>query len=142
MPGPAAKKQLLEQVELELQFAGFAPLLWVSGVTGLGIGRILPAVRKVHRAAGVRIQTAELNRFLEQVTTAHAHPAHRGRPVRFYYITQPEARPPTFVISTNVAARAVRVAYRRYIAKKLRERFDFEGTPLRVFFRRRGRSPE
>jgi GTP-binding protein len=136
--GDGPRRRLEQEVRAELGFAGFAPLLFLSSTSGAGVGRLLPTVRRVHRAGGRRVQTAELNQFLEQATAAHAPPAFRGHPVRFYYMVQPQVRPPTFLISTNHAD-GVPLAYRRYLANRLRERYRFEGTPLRLFFRQRSR---
>ncbi len=130
------KRRLREAVADSLRFATFAPLHFVSAATGQGVKGLLPAALRVHRACGQRIATAELNRFLEEVGAAHPHPTVRGRPVRFYYSPQPQARPPTFIVITNTH---VEESYQRYMANRLRERFGFEGAPVRIFFRRRGR---
>jgi GTPase len=138
--GTRARKALQAQIAEDLQFVRFAPVLFLSATTGQGVQRLIPTVRRVHRECGRRVTTAELNRFLEQVATAHPPPAHRGRSVRFYYITQPQAYPPTFIVSTSSSE--IHATYRRYMLNKLRDRFGFEGAPLRIFFRQRGRKSE
>jgi GTP-binding protein len=140
-PPGAEKRRLRQQVQEQLRFAPFAPLLFLSSVTGKGVARLLPTVRRVHGQWDRRIATAELNRFLEQATAEHVPPTHHGKPVKLYYITQPQARPPTFIVSTNTVP-GVKVSYRRYLVNRLREAFGFEGTPLRVYFRRRGGDKE
>ena len=135
--GRAGLRAVTQQIDDQLHFVSFAPVLFTSAISGRGVKRLLSTAIKIHRSCGARIKTAELNRFLELVTTAHVPPTHRGRPVRFYYITQPQSHPPTFIVSTNSAG-GVHVTYRRYIINKLRERFGFEGAPIRLFLRQRG----
>ena len=67
---------------------------------------------------------------------SHPPPAHRGHAVRFYFAQQPQAQPPTIIVSTNYPL-GVPESYKRYVVGKLRERFGFEGAPVRVFFRAR-----
>lgn len=128
------KRQFKNQVNDKLQFLSFAPTHFISSKTGKGVRHILPLMRKINKECGKRIATAELNRFLEDIIAAHPPPSPRGRPVRFYYITQPKSTPPTFVISTNYVA-GVHITYRRYIINKLRERFSFTGSPIRLLLR-------
>lgn len=125
---------LTAQVDERLSFVDYAPRVLVSSLNGQGLKRLLPAVRRAHEGGGLRVPTAELNRFLEQALAAHAPPSYRGKGVRFYYITQPRAHPPTFIASTS-APRGVPESYRRYLLNRLRERYGFEGSPLRLFLR-------
>jgi GTP-binding protein len=138
---PTARRKLREEVADKLQFVSYAPILFLSSQTGVGVGRLLPTARRVYVEAGKRVPTAELNRFLESAVTQYAPPSSRGRQVRFYYMVQPETRPPTFLCSTNLVE-GVHFTYRRYLANRLRERYGFEGTPLRLFFRQRGKRDE
>ena len=133
----SARRKLREEVAEKLQFVTYAPLLFLSSVTGTGVGRLIPTARRVHQQAGQRVPTGELNRFLEGAVASHPPPSHHGRQVRFYFMVQPETRPPTFLVSTNLVE-GVHFTYRRYLANRLRERYGFEGTPLRLFFRQRG----
>jgi GTP-binding protein len=131
--GPA-RKRLQQQAADKLGFASFAPTLLLSAQTGKGVGKLLPTVWRAHQNWGARIPTAELNRLLEEAVLAHHPPAFRGRPLRFYFVSQPQTRPPTFVFSTSHPD-GVPQAYRRYLANRLRDRYGFEGTPLRLLFR-------
>jgi GTP-binding protein len=132
------RDRLEQQLTDRLGFAEYAPVVRVSSITRQGLKRILPTVRRVHDSCGERVPTAELNRFLEEAVAAHAPPSHHGRQVRLYYITQPKVHPPTFIVSTN-APQGIRASYRRFLANRLRERYRFEGAPLRLFFRGKGR---
>jgi GTP-binding protein len=66
----------------------------------------------------------------------HSPGLYRGKTIKLYYITQIEKSPPTFLIFTN-HPKGIKPAYERYIANRLREKYDFSGTPLRIFFRKR-----
>lgn len=78
--------------------------------------------------------TGEVNRFFEEVLAHHPPPTSGGRAVRLYYATQARVAPPTFVVSANYPER-VHTSYQRYVVNQLRERFGFEGTPIRVHYR-------
>jgi GTP-binding protein len=80
------------------------------------------------------VTTAALNRFLGQVVSAHPPPAIKGRALRLDYITQPKARPPTFVLFSS-RPQALPETYRRYLVNGLRENFALPGTPIRLTLR-------
>ena len=85
-----------------------------------------------------RIGTAQINRFFEEVLEHHPPPVHKNKAVRLFYVTQASAQPPTFIAVTN-EPQAVHFSYQRYVVNAIRKRFGFEGTPVRVFYRRRKR---
>ena len=130
-----------ENLERRLPHVVWSPHLFISAKTGKGLHRVLPMVRKVYREFDRRIPTAELNRFLEQAIAAHTPPQRYHHPVRIYYMTQTRVRPPTFALFSNTPE-GIGPAYRRYLANRLRQAFGFEGTPLRLQFRRRRRIGE
>ena len=110
------------------------PVIGVSGLTGEGLDRLMEAVVDIHEVWNKRVTTNELNNWLEEVTSAHPPPAVSGRRIRLNYMTQPKARPPTFVLFCT-RADAVPAAYRRYLVNALRENFDMPGTPIRLTLR-------
>jgi GTP-binding protein len=136
----AATRKAREAIRERLRFAPDVPVLTVSARTGLRIPRILPLVRRLARAARLRIPTAELNRWLADATAAHepamAQSGPRKRPLKFFYATQVGQRPPTFVLFCTEPS-AVKESYRRYLENRLRERFDLEGAPVRLQLRAR-----
>ncbi|MCG8555225.1 MAG: ribosome biogenesis GTPase Der [Proteobacteria bacterium] len=134
----AAGKQLEQRTREVLGFMSFAPLQRISALEGSGVGGLMNLVAAVVQNHQKRVATAELNRFFEQVLQKHPPPTRRGRPVRIYYVSQVRTRPPTFVASTN-RPDLVHFSYRRYVVNQLRARFGFEGTPIRVLYRKRGR---
>jgi GTP-binding protein len=136
----AASRRAREAIQERLRFAPDVPILTVSARTGLRVQRIFPLVRRLARAARLRIPTAELNRWLQDAVAAHepamAQRGPRKRPLKFFYATQVAQRPPTFVLFCTEPA-AVKESYRRYLENRLRERFDLEGTPVRLQLRAR-----
>ena len=106
----------------------------LSAKDGSGVAKLVRAVTQSARNREKRVTTGELNRFFEDVLEHHPPPVHRGKAVRLYYVTQAGTRPPIFVCSTNHPD-AVHFSYRRYVANAIRERFGFDGTPIRVLFR-------
>lgn len=140
---PGASKRVTEQIQHGLRFLPDAPLVPISALTGARIRRILPAVRKAAAAGRRRVSTADLNRWLQQVVRMHEPAIDRrsGRPkvIRFLYGTQTGVRPPTFLLFCN-EPQAVQASYRRFLENKLREAFDFGGTPIRLRLRARSKS--
>ncbi len=138
-------KQVTAQIEHGLRFLPQVPIVPVSALTGSRIRRVLPAVRAAAAAGRRRVGTSELNRWLQQVVRMQEPPVSRyggnARPVRFYYATQTAVRPPTFVLFCN-EPRAVREPYRRFLENKLREAFDFKGTPVRIRLRPRSQQDD
>jgi GTP-binding protein len=110
------------------------PVIGVSGQTGEGIDRLMEAVLDIHEVWNKRVTTNALNRWLEDVLSAHPPPAVSGRRIRLNYITQAKARPPSFVLFCN-RAEAVPDQYKRYLVNALRENFDMPGTPIRLTLR-------
>jgi GTP-binding protein len=141
--GDRDAKRVIAQIEHGLRFLPEVAIIPVSALTGSRVRRILPAVRAAAAAGRRRVATADLNRWLQQVVQMQEPPVDRhggrARAVRFFYATQTAVRPPTFVLFCN-EPRAVRAPYRRYLENKLREAFDFAGTPLRIRLRPRSKA--
>lgn len=132
---------LTDELERRLPHASWAPVLYISALTGKGCHRILDEVDKVYVQFDKHLPTAELNRFLESVVGRNPPPQKHHHPVRLNYITQPRVRPPTFVVWSN-SPDAVKPPYRRYLENQLRERYGFEGTPIRLQVRRKRKAGE
>ena len=129
---------VLEQIEHGLRFLPQPQIVSVSAKTGARLRRVLPAAKAAAAARQRRVATAELNRWLMHVVKLHEPAASRrgghSRRVRFLYATQTTAGPPTFLFFCN-EPRAVQASYRRFLENKLREAFDFRGTPVRIRLR-------
>jgi GTP-binding protein len=132
--GPMGPRAVEAEVKHRLKVLPYAPVLKISGRAGTRCAKILPLVNELRRNQMRRIATSTLNRLMQLWYEAH-HPAvHRGKPVRFYYASQVDVAPPTFLFSVSAPA-GVRPAYRRYLSNKLREKLGFEGTPIRLRFK-------
>ena len=117
-----------------ISFVPWAPLIPLSVKTGRAVPKLLSAVERALAAREQRVTTGELNRFFEEVLERHPPPTMKARSVRLFYVTQAAVRPPTFVAVSN-HPQHVHFSYKRYVQNQIRERFGFEGTPIRVRYR-------
>jgi GTP-binding protein len=131
---PGAIAKLHEQADRLLAQVKGVPVVAVSGLTGAGLDHLMKAVTDIHALWNKRIPTNALNRWLDGVLAAHPPPAVSGRRLKLNYITQPKARPPSFVLFCT-RADAVPDSYRRYLVNALREAFALPGVPIRLTLR-------
>jgi GTP-binding protein len=110
------------------------PVVTISALTGMGVDKLLPAVRRAHAVWNTRLPTAALNRWFEQALERHQLPLVSGRRLKLRYITQAKARPPTFV-AFGTRAEQLPEDYQRYLVNSLREAFELPGTPIRLQLR-------
>jgi GTPase len=129
-----APKHLRTEADHWLPQAKGMPVVPVSGLTGEGLDRLLDAVVKIHDVWNRRVPTAALNRFLEGAVEANAPPAVSGARIKLRYMTQPKARPPSFVLF-GTRTDALPESYLRYLVNGLRDAFDLPGVPVRLAFR-------
>lgn len=123
-------------IKERLKFLSYAPIIFISAKTGQRIQNILPAIENVFSEYSKKLPTPKLNKIFQEIVKHRPPPSFKGKFIKFYYITQVLAKPPSFKIIVN-HPEGVGVSYERYIHHKLRENFNFEGTPLRLFFRER-----
>jgi GTP-binding protein len=135
------EKDYESDTRYRLKFLGYSPVICVSGRTGHGLDRILPAVDRAYSEYVKRIPTADLNRVLETLQAESPPPLSGGKRVRFYYAAQTSTRPPKFTIVTNNPA-GVHFSYRRRVANTIREAFGFRAVPIRIDFKARKRKPD
>jgi GTP-binding protein len=131
---PGALMRLRAEVDRLLPQIKGVPVVTLSARSGDGLDRLMAAVLESYATWNRRASTSALNRFLAQVVSAHPPPAVKGRALRLDYITQPKARPPTFVLFSS-RAHALPETYRRYLVNGLRESFALPGTPIRLTLR-------
>jgi GTP-binding protein len=110
------------------------PVVTLSGLTGQGVDKLLPLVRRAHDIWNRRIATGELNRWFENALSRHQPPLVSGRRLKLRYVTQAKARPPTF-IAFGTRAEQTPEDYQRYLVNSLRDTFELPGTPIRLQFR-------
>ncbi|MBV8522885.1 MAG: ribosome biogenesis GTPase Der [Acetobacteraceae bacterium] len=127
----AAKRAVAARLEASLaQLAGIE-IVSLSAATGDGVARLLPGVRRAHAVWNTRIPTAELNRWFAEALARHPPPLMDNRRLKLRYVTQPKARPPTFIVFGS-RAEMLPETYQRYLVNGLRTAFDLPGTPIRL----------
>jgi len=124
-----------------MRFLDYVPVLFISALTGQRVNKVVPTALAVQQARFQRISTGALNRLVQDALDRHAPPSKQGRRLRIYYASQPGVDPPTFVFHVN-DPNLVHFSYKRYLENRLREAYEFPGTPLRLIFRRRERLNE
>ena len=127
---------LEREIEQDLGHVSWAPRVNLSAKTGWHLAKLVPALERALESWDTRIPTGKFNAFLAQLTAAHPHPVRGGRQPRILFGTQAATRPPTFVCFTSGF---LDPQYRRFIQRRLREVFGFEGSPIQVNVRVRER---
>jgi GTPase len=120
------------EIERQLNHARWAPRVNISAATGRHVDRLVPAIEEALASWEKRVSTGQLNQFLNQVVAATPPPMRGGRQPRILFATQAGTRPPHFVLFTTGF---LEETYRRFIERRLREEFGFEGTPIKVTMR-------
>ena len=117
-----------------LTFCPHVPILFVSAMNRHNLRKIVPLARLIRQECGIRIPTGRLNRAMTSVLERHQAPLVRRARAKFFYLTQAESLPPTFVFFVNDAER-VKPSYARYLERSLRKLFEIRHAPMRVNFR-------
>ncbi len=130
----AARKAVSDRMETSMAQSRGIPVVTLSAMTGAGVDKLLPAVRRAHAVWNTRVGTGELNRWFEAALERHAAPLVDGRRLKLRYMTQAKARPPTFIVF-GTRAEQTPEDYRRYLVNGLRDTFNLPGTPIRLQFR-------
>jgi len=129
-------KQHTEQLKMAAKFLSFAPVLTISALTGQRVLKIFGLVKDVYKQYGTRIGTGPLNKILEDALKKNEPSLHKGKRLKFYYMTQTGSKPPTFICFVNYPE-AVHFSYKRYLINQIREAAGLNQTPIRLIFRRR-----
>ncbi|MBF0178274.1 MAG: ribosome biogenesis GTPase Der [Magnetococcales bacterium] len=132
---PKAVEQCKDQFEQSFPHLEHVPVLRLSAQSGRGVERLLPTLDKVGLACRQRISTGILNRWLAETLVRHPLPRSAGHSVKIRYISQVSVAPPTFLLFSN-HPEEIHATYRRYLENRLREAFDFSGTPVRMLCRK------
>lgn len=130
----ATKRAISDRLETSLTQMKGIPVVTLSALTGAGVDRLLPVVRRAHEIWNKRVTTGELNRWFEAALERHPPPLVEGRRLKLRYVTQAKARPPTF-LAFGTRAERIPEDYSRYLVNSLREAFDLPGTPIRLQLR-------
>ena len=126
----------MDELRMQAKFLSFAPAMTISALTGQRVAKIFKLVDDVYDQYTQRIGTGQLNRILETSMAKNPPPLHRGKPIKFYYITQVTTGPPTIVCFVNYPG-AVHFSYKRFLINQIRAQAGLDKTPIRVLFRQR-----
>jgi GTP-binding protein len=132
MDGQDRRRYLEREIEQDLAHVDWAPRVNISAKTGRHLEKLVPALETALENWDRRIPTGKFNAFLAELVAAHPHPVRGGKQPRILFGTQAATRPPTFVLFTTGF---LDPGYRRFIQRRLREIYDFEGTPIVVNMR-------
>lgn len=126
-----------ERIRTALAYMPYAPIVYVSALTGQRISTLFDHIKYVHNQANTRISTGMLNDVLSEATMKVQPPSDKGKRLKIYYMTQVSVAPPTFVIFCN-DAELFHFSYQRYLENCLRQTFGFNGTPIKLVIRMKG----
>jgi GTP-binding protein len=125
-----------EKAREELDFMPYAPLVFVSAKFGQRVQQVLDTALAVVAERHKRVPTAALNKLIKEAVAAHPPPSKPGKWLKFFYATQADVSPPTFILFVNDPAQ-IHFSYRRYLENTLRDAFGFTGSAIRLSFRGR-----
>jgi GTP-binding protein len=123
-------------IRMELNFLDYVPVLFISAKTGQRVAQVIPTALRVQEERIRRIATSDLNRVIRDALNVHAPPSKAGKRLKIYYGSQVRSDPPTFLFHVN-DPRIVHFSYLRFLENRIRNKFGFLGTPLRLSFRKR-----
>ena len=130
-------EKMRKDIMRDLSFMSYAPILFISALTGQRIDRIFELVNYVNDQSSMRISTGMLNNVLADAQARVQPPTDKGRRLKIYYMTQVGVKPPHFVVFCN-DSRLFHFSYRRYLENCIRNVFGLEGTPIVLTVRERG----
>ncbi len=133
--------RMRQDVMRDLSYMTYAPIVFISALTGQRVGRLFELIRYVNDQAAMRITTGMLNNVLADATARVQPPTDKGRRLKIYYMTQVGIKPPHFVCFCN-DARLFHFSYQRYLENQIRSTFGLEGTPVRLTVRQKGEKEE
>ncbi|MBE6160461.1 MAG: ribosome biogenesis GTPase Der [Lactobacillales bacterium] len=133
----ASMKKWKELIKLEFAFLDYAPIVFLSAKTHKRIHTLMPEVLKAYENSRKEIKTSLLNDVIEEAYQLNLPPSYKGKRLKIYFVSQASTQPPKFNIQVNNKG-LVHFSYKRYLENKLREAFDFEGTPIILQFKNKG----
>ncbi|MBE6914862.1 MAG: ribosome biogenesis GTPase Der [Ruminococcaceae bacterium] len=134
-------EKMRKDVMRDLSFMSYAPVLFISAMTGQRVDRIYELINFVNDQAAMRITTGMLNNVLADAQARVQPPSDKGRRLKIYYMTQTGVKPPQFVVFCN-SRELFHFSYQRYLENQIRATFGLEGTPIRMVIRQKGDKDE
>ena len=129
--------RMREDIRRDLSYMPYAPILFISALTGQRVNRLFELINYVNDQAAVRITTGMLNSVLADAQTRVQPPTDKGRRLKIYYMTQVGVKPPHFMIFCN-DKKLFHFSYQRYLENQIRSVFGLEGTPIHITIRQKG----
>ena len=129
--------KMRQDVRRDLAYMTYAPILFISALTGQRVERLFELINYVNDQAAMRITTGMLNSVLADATARVQPPTDKGRRLKIYYMTQVGVKPPHFVVFCN-DAQLFHFSYQRYLENQIRSTFGLEGTPVKLTVRQKG----
>ncbi|MWV44736.1 ribosome biogenesis GTPase Der [Paenibacillus sp. HJL G12] len=129
-------QQFEKKIRDHFLFMTYAPIVFLSAKTKSRLHKLLPVVQHAAEQHTLRVQTHLLNDVVSDAVAINPPPTDKGRRLRINYVTQVAVKPPTIVVFVN-DPELMHFSYERYLENKIRGAFDFEGTPIRIFTRRK-----
>lgn len=134
-------EEFRRKLQEDFSFMSYVPFIFISAKTGQRVEKLFDMINDVYRQNSMRVSTGMLNDVLAYATTRVQPPSDKGRRLKIYYMTQPSAKPPTFVVFVN-RADLFHFSYQRYLENQIRQTFGLEGTPIRFITRERGKNDD
>ena len=125
-----------DDLRAEIGFLQYAPVLYLSALTGQRVDRVTELVKFVVEQQTMRIQTSVLNELIRDATAINPPPTKKGKQLKILFMTQADICPPRFIVFVN-DPELMHFSYLRFIENKLRDTYGFEGTPLKFVIRKR-----
>lgn len=132
-----AMKNFTKELKSEFQFMTYAPIVFLSALTKKRIHTLMPEIKRVYENSKREIKTNLLNDVMNDAYALNLPPSYKGKRLKIYFCHQASTCPPTFNIQVNNKG-LVHFSYERYLENKIRESFDFEGTPIVIQFKNKG----
>ena len=127
-------KDFSKVIREEFKFVPYAPIVFLSALTKKRIHTLMPEVEKVSENIVKEVKTSLLNNIIQEAYSLNPAPTYKGKRLKIYYVYQTDTKPPKFVFNVNNKG-LVHFSYERYLENKIRENFDFEGTPIEIQFK-------
>lgn len=124
-------------VRSEFQFLSYVPIVFLSAFTKKRVHTLMPEVKKVYENSRREIKTSVLNDVIRDAVMLNSPPSYKGKRLKIYFVNQSGVMPPKFTFNVN-SKNLVHFSYERYLENKIRESFDFEGTPIVIQFKNKG----
>lgn len=132
-----AIKLFTKDIRSQFQFMPYAPIVFLSALTKKRVHTLMPQIIKVYENANKEIKTSALNNVITDAYSLNLPPTYKNKRLKIYFSSQVRVCPPTFNISVNSKG-LIHFSYKRYLENKIRENFDFEGTPIVLNFKNKG----